>query len=79
MTSEVYAVWYYKRGFVLDTCAGGSFSGPEHWDEDAAKTWHSKDEALVELKACDMDGEVDKDFELVPIIQSSYAVAARKP
>lgn len=53
-------VWHDENGFLVDTCAGGVWTGPEAKDWPnarvwkAAKTWNSAGEALAEVGATDV-------------------------
>lgn len=64
---EWYGVFYFDRGWVLDTCAGGAFG-----DEKDCKLWASASEAAAELQETDMiDGlRIGKDYEIVPLQRS---------
>jgi hypothetical protein len=59
VTREVFAVWFYDLGWLLDSCAGGVFCS----DEQAAKWWETWDEAEAEMKACEL-GEPQVNFEV---------------
>lgn len=61
---EVFAVWYFQRGWVVDTCAGGTYSG----EECDAMTWPSADEARAEMKAGDF-GDEGADWEVEKIVE----------
>lgn len=59
-----YAVTIFDRGWVVDTCAGGTYSDKE---EDA-KWWRTPNDAQEELDASELvEGlTIGKDYEIVP-------------
>lgn len=61
--TETFAVFFFGRGFCVDTCAGGAFSG----EECDAKTWPTADEARAEMAACEL-GDEGVDWELEVIV-----------
>lgn len=65
-----YGVWFYERGWLKDTCAGGAYTGKcddIDRDVDQAKQWDSPQEALIEIEACDIEGRLGWDYEVVPL------------
>lgn len=57
-----WAVHHREYGWLIDSCAGGAWSGPVHGLTDAqvdgiAKTWTSGADAYAELDACDIPRE----------------------
>ncbi len=69
-TREVFAVYHFDRGWLIDTCAGGAFTGFDTLDEGQAqaKTWATPQDVSRELDACELElGVIWKHFEIVPI------------
>lgn len=61
-TREVYAVWHFGRGYVVDTCAGGTY----HGEESAACTWPTVAEAEAAMTGAEL-GKLGLDYEIVPL------------
>ena len=73
MPKEVYACWFFYRGFCTDTCAGGSFTFDHEtkqpkWDEEAACEYATPQEAEEAMMAAEL-GKVGVDYEVVPLIR----------
>lgn len=69
---EVYAVYHFDHGWLVDTCAGGKFTGFDTFDEGQreAKTWPDPGSCSRELAETDLElGALGKSFEIVPIEQ----------
>lgn len=73
MTRERYAVYRFGSGYVVDTCAGGTYAD----SEDDALTWSTVGEAEDAAAAADL-GELGRDYEIVPLQQEQPARRTRR-